>query len=259
MPRYKLTIAYDGTDFHGWQMQHDAVKGELRTVQLVLQETARHVCRENVRVVGASRTDSGVHAEGQVAAFTIERDWELPRLAAALNSRLPDDLQVRAIELVDERFSPISDAVSKGYRYAIAHSRRDGLLPPLFDRHFSYWTPYPLDVDAMHAAAQHLVGEHDFASFTRVNHGRESTVRTVHACTVTAEHDHRCRIEISGSGFLYNMVRIVAGTLVDVGRGRHAPDHVRTILDARSRAAAGSTLPPEGLCLMWIEYPGSTP
>ncbi len=253
--RYKLTIAYDGTNFCGWQRQRPPGKEELRTVQLALQIAVRDTVREEVRVVGASRTDSGVHAEGQVASFDCAKDWELDKLGRALNARLPEDVQVTRVERVTDAFSPISDPISKGYRYVIAHSRRDGVLPPLFDRHFASWTPYALDVDAMQAAAQHLIGEHDFASFTRLHHGRESTVRTVHACDVRAVTPHRCEIEVSGSGFLYNMVRIIAGTLLEVGRGKFAPDDLPDILAALDRAAAGPTMPPEGLCLMWIRYP----
>jgi tRNA pseudouridine38-40 synthase len=254
MPRFKLTIAYDGTDFHGWQKQHPPEKEPLRTAQGVLEQAVREVVREEVFVQGASRTDAGVHARGQIAAFTSGQDIPLERLPRAINGRLPDDIQVRKAELVADDFDPISHCTSKGYRYRIAHSIGKSGLKPLFDRRVVAWSPYVLDVAAMHDAAQRLVGEHDFASFTRVAHGRESTVRTVHACDVTATSDRRLRIDISGNGFLYNMIRIIAGTLTEVGRGKIKPEAIDKILAAKDRAAAGNTMVPEGLCLMWVRY-----
>jgi len=256
MPRYMLTVAYDGTLFHGWQKQAKISDVDaLRTAQGVLEEAVQNVVREPVNVVGASRTDSGVHAEGQVAAFTTEQDIPIDRLPAAINSRLPSDIQVRRARIVPHTFSPITDAESKGYRYIIAHGCRDDHPRPLFDRHFVFWTAYDLDPQRMHEAAQHIVGEHEFTSFTRLHHGRESTVRTVFDCEVHATGDHRCEMNISGNGFLYNMVRIIAGTLVEVGRGELPPEAIADIIAARDRTAAGPTLPPEGLCLMWIRYP----
>lgn len=256
MPRYKLTVAYDGTEFHGWQKQRQGPDGPpLRTVQHVLEQAVRRLAREEVNLLGASRTDAGVHARGQVAAFTCERELPVEKVAVAVTSRLPDDLQVREARQVPLTFSPISDCTSKGYRYTVAYARGRHSPPPLFDRRYCAWTPYRLDVDRMNDAAQRLLGEHDFASFTRVNHGRDSTVRTVLDCSVNESGPLRCHIDISGTGFLYNMVRIVAGTLLEVGRGQLNPEAVPDILAARDREAAGPTMPPEGLCLMWIAYP----
>lgn len=274
MPRYKLTVAYDGTEFHGWQKQHSTspqseAVGEvpdsesppnepLRTAQGVLEDAVRHVVREPVTVLGASRTDAGVHALGQVAAFTCWTMIEPEKMQMALNSRLPGDLQVHDVEIVNEDFNPISDCTSKGYRYSMKHGCHHSVQPPLFDRHQLYWTAYDLDPVKMHEAAQYIIGEHDFLSFTRVNHGRESTVRTVFDCSVTATDAHHCHIDISGNGFLYNMVRIIAGTLREVGRGKIEPGDVPAILEARDRSQAGPTLPPEGLCLMWVKYGGDS-
>ncbi len=161
---------------------------------------------------------------------------------------------MRRTSIVDESFSPISDAVSKAYRYYIAHGNRRRRLPPLFDRRFVYSCGYALDPSRMNEATQHLIGEHDFSSFTRLNHGRESAVRTIHDCSVTAISRRRCRIDVSGNGFLYNMVRIIAGTLVDVGRGKLDPNDLPGILKAADRTRAGSTLPSEGLFLMSVTY-----
>jgi tRNA pseudouridine38-40 synthase len=256
MPRYRLTIAYDGTDFHGWQKQDPPGAEPLRTVQLVMERAVADVVRQEISVVGASRTDAGVHALGQVVAFSCDKDFEPAKLAAALNARLPDDAQVRDADVAADDFSPISEAIAKGYRYRIAWGRgKPGDLPrPLFARATTYWTPYELDPVRMNEAARRLIGEHDFASFTRKNHDRESTVRTVHDCQVTATGMRRLRVDVSGDGFLYNMVRIIAGTLVEIGRGRIEPSAVGDILAAADRAAAGPTLPPEGLCLMWVKY-----
>ncbi len=258
MPRYRLTVAYDGTHFHGWQKQRgDEGEEDLRTAQGVLEEAVRKAVREPVNVVGASRTDAGVHAVGQVAAFTCDSDLAVERLLPAINSRLPDDIQVRAAAIADAAFSPISDAIAKGYRYRIAWGRTGpgGRPRPLFGRYTTFWTPFHLDPVRMNEAARRLLGEHDFASFTRANPKRESTVRTIHDCLVTADRSRRLRIDVAGNGFLYNMVRVIAGTLLEIGRGRIEPDAMDGILAAADRSCAGPTLPPEGLCLMWIKYP----
>lgn len=254
MPRYKLTIAYDGTAFHGWQKQHPPDAEPLRTVQGSIEEAITDVLRHKVHVLGASRTDSGVHARGQVAAFNWEEILEPRWLIEAITTRLPADVQVLEAEVVPDSFDPIQDCTSKGYRYQLAWARRLATTRPLFDRHYTAWTHFKLDIDQMQAAAAHFVGEHDFASLTRLNHGRESTIRTIHECTVTAIEEERLRIDVSGDGFLYNMVRILAGTLIEVGRGRITADAVPALLAARDRAHGAKTMPPEGLCLMWIQY-----
>ncbi|MHC4991583.1 MAG: tRNA pseudouridine(38-40) synthase TruA [Planctomycetota bacterium] len=231
MPRYKLTVAYDGTCFHGWQKQKPTAPGgqPLRTVQGVLEEAVRAVVREPVLVVGASRTDSGVHARGQVAAFSSVAEVPLDRLPAAINARLPDDVQVRGVRTVSDEFDPITDCVAKGYRYRLAHDCALRRRRPLFGRHFVAWTSYHLDPDAMDRAARHLEGEHDFASFTRLHHGRESTVRTVDECRVQATGPGRCTLQISGNGFLYNMIarRGCASCGSDIRRDEHEPRAVR--------------------------------
>jgi len=287
-----LTIAYDGSAFHGWQKQHplaadhpDLAREEpaeehlrstdddriaLRTVQEVVEQAVRRVCRERVILTGASRTDAGVHAAGQVAAFTSTPDeatgvgWPadrgLDRLVRAVNGSLPPDVLIREAQIVDDAFDPIADAVEKEYAYTIAC----GEPRPVFDRAFCYWTWHALDAARMNEAAAHLVGEHDFAAFAQINHGRRTTVRTVFRCSVEeTTHtpmpglaaERRLVIRISGSGFLYNMVRIIAGTLFEVGRGKIEPAAVADILASTDRTRAGPTLPPEGLRLEWIRYP----
>ena len=296
MPRYKLTIAYDGTDFHGWQKQEldpqsPAIppkgpmvvregKAILRTAQEVVEQAVRKVIREPVQVLGASRTDSGVHAWSQVAAFTSKPrpeagvGWPADRgcdtLRRAVNSRLPEDVLIREVEVVDESFNPIGDCESKGYSYTY----HVGDTRALWDRRMVFHTWHELQVERMSRAASMLVGTHDFAAFAALNHGRQTTVRTIHACQVqevnhggTEARRHelggettdgrRIRLEISGDGFLYNMVRIIGGTLHEVGRGKIEPETIPKILASGDRRQAGPTLPPEGLCLEWIRYPGT--
>lgn len=254
MPRYKLTIAYDGTDFHGWQRQEPGDAPPLRTVQGVLQEAVTGVLRQPVDVVGASRTDSGVHAVGQVAAFTADVRIPLERLAQAITARLPRDVQVLRAERTHDRFNPIGDARSKCYRYTIEHSSHPHHPRPLFDRNLVWATPYALDLGRMQEAARRLVGTHDCASFAQVDHGRSTTVRTILDCIARSPSPRRVEIEVTATGFLYNMVRILAGTLVEVGRGRIGAEDIPAIIAARDRTRAGPTLPPQGLCLRWIWY-----
>lgn len=258
MPRYRLTIAYDGTDFHGWQRQEPKDAPALRTVQGVVEAAVAELIGVRVDVVGASRTDSGVHAIGQVAAFTADVRVPVARLAQAITARLPRDVQVISAEETHRSFSPIGGAKSKCYRYTIEHTSHPHHPRPLFDRNFVFATPYVLDASAMQKAAAGMIGTYDCASFAQIDHGRTTTVRTVHDCVVRtprgSDGARRVEIEISASGFLYNMVRIMAGTLLEVGRGRIAAESMQSVKDACDRRRAGPTLPPQGLCLRWIWY-----
>jgi len=242
LKRIALGLHYEGTPWQGWQTQPHR-----QTVQDTLEAALEKFCQTPLPTTCAGRTDAGVHATGQVAAFTSDTRVPVEKLPLAINARLPADVRVRAAQLADVRFDPISDCVSKCYRYTIRHSDR-GL--------WSTW--HRLDPDAMRAAAGALVGTHDFAAFAQVNHGRETTVRTVYGCTVTAPAPDRVVIEVAGNGFLYNMVRIIAGTLVEAGRGRMEPAAMADVIAARDRTAAGPTLPPQGLCLRWIWYGAGT-
>ncbi|MSR40419.1 MAG: tRNA pseudouridine(38-40) synthase TruA [Phycisphaerales bacterium] len=255
MPRVKLTVAYDGTEFHGWQRQEPPDAPALRTVQGVLQDVVATFVRDRVVLMGASRTDSGVHAIGQVAAFTAEH-FRVPveRIPIALNARLPRDVQVLDASFVAHNFNPIGDAKSKCYRYVIEHLGPPHNPAPLFDRDFVFNTPHELSLERMRQAASQLVGTHDFEAFAQISHGRENTVRTIYACNVRMLAERRFAIEVSGSGFLYNMVRILAGTLLDVGRGKIDANSIGAIIASKDRRQAGTTLPPHGLCLRWIHY-----
>jgi tRNA pseudouridine38-40 synthase len=254
MPRFAVRVAYDGTDFHGWQRQEPPNGEPLRTVQGVLDRALTEVLQSRVACQGASRTDAGVHAEGQVAAFTADCRIPIDRIPAALNARLDEDVRITAAWMVPDDFDPVSDALAKGYRYEIAPAPPFTARLP-FDRRMVFRTAHGLAVDPMRQAAAALVGTHDFSAFAHAQHGRESPVRTVFSCDVGVLPDDRIVIDVSGNGFLYNMVRIIAGTLVEAGRGRVPPASVPDILTSRDRSRAGPTLPAQGLRLRWIHYP----
>lgn len=249
LKRYKLLIAYDGSGFHGWQKQEPPDAPALRTVQGVVYDTLVRVLKQPIKLIGASRTDAGVHARGQVAHFDAESPVPLERMALAINSRLPDDVEVRNVQIVDPYFDSIKDAVTKQYTYTIHNADHR----PLELRHTVYHCWYELDIDRMNDAASRLVGEHDFEGFCAAGHGRESTVRAVHRCEVRRDGE-RVIITVEGGGFLWNMVRIIAGTLVDVGRGLYEPERIDEIFETTDRQKAGPTLPPQALCLEWIRH-----
>ncbi len=253
--RYKLTLAYDGSAFHGWQKQRPVPTAEdpsptpVRTVGGVVEDALQRLLRHGVRLVGASRTDAGVHAQGQVAHFDSDTAIPLDRFPHAINSRLPDDVEVVRVEPVAAEFDAISDAVRKQYRYRVFHTPRR----PLHRRNFVWHCWTDLNLAAMSDAAGRLIGTHDFAGFAAAGHGRSSTVRTIFRCEV--EHQSpEVVIVVEGSGFLYNMVRIIAGTLIEVGRGRFDSDVVERVIRTGERREAGPTLPAQGLSLEWIEY-----
>jgi tRNA pseudouridine38-40 synthase len=251
LKRYKLTLAYDGSDFHGWQIQKPPAPEEnpVRTVAGVVQSALNYALQQPVKLVGASRTDAGVHARGQVAHFDAATRIPLDRLAAAINSRLPQDIEVMQAERVDPTFNAIRDAKNKQYRYRLFNGEHRLLEL----RHVVWHCWYELDVDRMNQAAQRLIGAHDFAGFAAIDHNRTTTVRSIFTCRVDREGP-QIHIVVQGDGFLYNMVRIIAGTLVEVGRGRLDPHGIDRVLETRDRRLAGPTLPPNGLCLDWVRY-----
>jgi tRNA pseudouridine38-40 synthase len=256
--RLKLTVAYRGTRYHGWQSQPmiDTWKGEtpppgegIPTIQEQLLKAVTAVVRHPVQIVGSSRTDSGVHAKGQVAHFdTDQTQIPLEGMRRGINSQLPGDILVRRVEPVHEYFDAIRSTTRKRYQYCIWNATDR----PVFFNDLAWHRWHKLDRDAMAAAAAKLVGEHDFASFCRPGHGRESTVRTVFACDVSVRAP-RLVIGVEGSGFLWNMVRIIVGTLVQVGVGRYTPEDIPAMLAAKDRNAGGPTAPPHGLYLQWIK------
>jgi tRNA pseudouridine38-40 synthase len=241
----KLTIAYEGAAYKGWQIQRAGVP----TVQETLQRAIQQIVRQPVWVIGAGRTDSGVHALGQVAHCHTSSRLPAAKLLRAFNAVLPDDIVVRQVEDVPLDFHARHQARGKLYRYRI----QTGRTPDLFERRSSWFVARSLDVEAMQDAGDYLVGRHDFASFERESRPDRSSVRTIFRVEV-ARQGHIIRCDVEGDGFLYNMVRAIAGTLVDVGTGKRFPLQVREILEARDRRAAGPTAPPHGLFLCWVKY-----
>lgn len=243
--RIKLTIAYDGTNYCGWQVQPNGI-----TVEEVINKALCKLTGEDIAVIGASRTDSGVHALGNVAVFDSATSIPPERIAMALNQRLPDDIVIVKSEEVAPDFHPRYCDCEKTYEYHIINTR----TPIPTKRLTNYFVSYDLDVERMQQAADYLVGEHDFVSFCNVRTQVEDTVRTVTELEVLREGEE-ITIRISGNGFLYNMVRIIVGTLVRVGRGFYTPEKVKEILEAKDRKTAGVTAPAHGLMLVEIRYP----
>lgn len=242
-----LWVAYDGTDFHGWQQQDGQ-----RTVQAELQAVAQSVVRHPVTISGSGRTDAGVHARGHVDAFFTSSDLACDRLRRAMQSRLPEDVTVIDACEVPPDFHPGFAARSKLYRYRILPADRK---PAGRDhRRFVHLVWHPIDADRMAEGARRFVGTHDFTSMTPQSTVRRTMVRTIFRCEVE-RHREEIRIDVEGDGFLYRQVRTMVGTLLDVARGRWTPDDVTAILEGRDRRLAGPTAPPQGLCLMWVRYP----
>ena len=244
MKRIKLTIAYDGTNYCGWQIQPNGL-----TIEEVINRTLSKLTGEDIQVIGASRTDSGVHAMGNVAVFDTETTIPAEKIAMALNQRLPEDIVIVKSEEVASDFHPRYCDCSKTYEYHIINTR----IPVPTKRLTNYFVSYNLNIEDMRKAASYLVGEHDFVSFCNVRTDVENTVRTITELDILTNGDE-ITIRITGDGFLYNMVRIIVGTLIRVGRGFYEPEKVKEILEARDRKAAGVTAPPQGLMLMKIEY-----
>lgn len=244
MRRVMLTVAYDGTNYHGWQVQPN---GE--TIEGILNRCLSELLGEDVAVTGASRTDSGVHALGNVAVFDTDSPIPADKISYALNRRLPEDIKVQKSEEVDRAFHPRHTASRKTYEYRIYCAP----FPMPVRRLYAHFTYVPMDVALMQSAASYLVGTHDFKSFCSTEAQVETTVRQIDSLDVMTE-GKEIVIRVSGRGFLYNMVRIIAGTLMEVGRGHMAPEEVKRILAAKDRQAAGPTAPACGLTLMKILY-----
>ncbi len=246
MKRVKLTVAYDGTRYCGWQVQPNGL-----SVQEVLNRHLREFLKEPVSTIGASRTDAGVHALGNVAVFDTESQIPGDKFSYALNSRLPEDIRIQHSCEVPPDFHPRFQRTVKTYEYKILNRR----FPDPTKRLYTCFYYYPLHVEWMQQGAAYLVGEHDFKSFSTFKPEVESTIRRIHYVTVERSADDVITIRIEGDGFLYHMVRIIAGTLMRVGGGYYPPEHVKEILEAKDRNLAGETARPEGLTLVNIRYP----
>lgn len=244
MKRVKLVIAYDGTNYHGWQVQDNGI-----TIEEVLNRTISELVQEDIKVIGASRTDAGVHACGNVAVFDTESRIPGDKFSFALNQRLPEDIRIQESCEVDADFHPRYADTVKTYEYNILNRRFE--LPS--KRLYAAFCYYPMDIERMNQAAAYLVGEHDFKSFCSAGAQVQTTVRMIYAVNVTKDDD-MVHIRITGNGFLYNMVRIIAGTLMQVGTGLMEPEQVKEILEARDRSKAGPTAVAKGLTLVEIRY-----
>lgn len=244
----KLTVAYDGTNYHGFQ---DQARADRPTVQRELETAWERLVGEHVKVIGAGRTDAGVHAEGQVVNFrTNSLAIPAERVPYAMNSVLPPDVRVIDCAEVDLEFHARFCAAAKQYVYRIDNRP----VPSPLVRHFTHFVARPLDIEAMNEAARHLVGRHDFRAFAGAGHASRTTVRTLTRCDVSCEGG-LVLITVEADAFLYHMVRTIAGTLVMVGAGEREPGWVKTVLESRDRKQAGPTLPGKGLTLMWVAYP----
>ena len=246
MKRVKLTVAYDGTNYCGWQVQPNGL-----AVQEVLNRCLSEFLGTETEVIGASRTDAGVHALGNIAVFDTEARMPAEKFSYALNTRLPQDIRIQDSCQVPEDFHPRFQETIKTDEYKIYNRQ----FPDPTKRLYTYFYYYPLDVQKMRQGAGYLIGEHDFKSFSTYKPEVENTVRTIYELNIHRSEDNVITIRIRGNGFLYNMVRIIAGTLIRVGGGYYPPEHVKEILEGKNRELAGETARPEGLTLVEIRYP----
>lgn len=244
MKRVKLIISYDGTNYSGWQIQNNAI-----TIQSKIEDACKNLFSQEIKIVGASRTDAGVHALGQVAVFDIDTTIPSDRISYALNNSLPEDIVIQESVEVHKEFHPRYEAIKKTYEYNIVN--RQFMLPQ--HRLYSWFVKKELNVDKMKEACKYFIGEHDFKSFCSVNTQVRSTIRTIYNLEIVKNNPY-ITIRIEGNGFLYNMVRIITGTLVDVGKGRIEPNLIERIIKDKDRSKAGITAPANGLILTKIEY-----
>ena len=245
MKRIKLVAAYDGTNYHGSQIQNNG-----KTIEGVLKTELSSLLQENINLIGASRTDAGVHARGNVYVFDTESHIPPEKFTYALNARLPEDIRIQESCEVPQDFHPRHQDTVKTYEYRILNRK----LPLPEYRLYAHFTYETLDIEKMKEACQYFVGEHDFASFCAAGSQVESTVRTIYALHVEKAGE-LLTISVTGNGFLYNMVRIIAGTLLKVGSGAIAPEEISGIIEGKDRALAGPTAPAKGLTLVEIRYP----
>ncbi|SHN83833.1 tRNA pseudouridine(38-40) synthase TruA [Desulfitobacterium chlororespirans] len=245
MRNFKMTISYDGSRYKGWQKQKET---DL-TIQGKLEAVLSKMTGEDILVVGCGRTDSGVHAENYIANFHTKCTWSNDAILYYLYEFLPEDIVVKSIELVNERFHARYNVKSKTYVYKINTNKYRNV----FERKYSYHIPEPLDLIEMRKGAQSLIGTHDFQGFTNMKPSNKSTVRTIHAINIVENGDY-LDIEVNGDGFLWNMVRIIVGTLLEVGRGKLNSSEVEKILQEKKRWEAGPLAQAKGLFLREVQY-----
>lgn len=244
MKNIKLMLQYDGTEYHGWQIQKNAV-----TIQQIVKESLEKITKEKINLIGCGRTDTGVHAQGYVCSFKTSSSVPSNKLPYALNSILPDDIVCYSGEDVDDGFHAKNSAVGKRYIYRIYCDE----FPDAFYGRYSWHYKYPLDIEKMKKAAKAFVGEHDFIGFASSGFTVKTTVRTIYSLDVYKD-GKTIVIDVKGNGFLYNMVRIIAGTLVFAGGGKINWEDMADIIMSKDRNRAGITAPPQGLCLKEVYY-----
>jgi tRNA pseudouridine38-40 synthase len=245
MRNIKLTIEYDGKDFNGWQKQTSKLN-----IQGTIEQAIKIITGEDVDLMASGRTDSGVHALGQVANFKTNSNIPIEKLAIAINSNLKKSIRIIKAEEVDEKFHSRLTCKRKTYRYVINNSE----IPSAIYRNLETHIPQKLNIEKMKEAVKYFEGEHDFKSFKASGTSSKSSVRTIYKAEVIEMPNNRIYIELTGNGFLYNMVRIIAGTLVDVGIEKINPEDIKKIIEAKDRNNAGKTLQPQGLFLVNVEY-----
>lgn len=244
MRNIRLTIEYDGRDFNGWQKQPTKLN-----IQGEIERAIEMITGEQVDLTASGRTDAGVHSLGQIANFKTESTLPIDKFAIAINSKLKKSIRILKAEEVDERFHSRYNCKQKTYRYIINNSEHGSAIY----RNLEYYVPVKLNVKEMKKAIKHFEGEHDFKGFKASGTSSKSSVRTIYKTDIKTEND-RIIIELTGNGFLYNMVRIIAGTLVDVGLGKIKAEDIPEIIKSGDRQKAGKTLPPQGLYLVKVEY-----
>ena len=245
MKNYKLTIEYDGTAYHGWQIQAKDV-----TIQETIETALSTMTREKIRLSGSGRTDAGVHALGQTANFKTASNISADAFFAGLNSLLPDDIVITACEVVDDDFHARFNARHKTYQYRIYNRP----VPIAVGRRYAWHIRKKLDISAMRQAAGHIIGTHDFKSFEGTGSPRDHTIRTVMSAGIAEKKNGYLFFEITANGFLRYMVRNLVGTLADVGLLKISPNAFKDILEAKNRDLAGATAPPQGLFLVNVSY-----
>jgi len=244
MRNIKLTIEYDGKDFNGWQKQPNKLN-----IQGEIERAIEYITGEKVDLIASGRTDAGVHAIAQVANFKTESNIPLEKIPIALNTKLKRSIRIIKAEEVEERFHSRLNCKKKTYRYVINNSLEGTAIYRNLETHI----PQKLDVEAMKKAIKYFEGEHDFKAFKASGTSSKSSVRTIYETKIYKDNE-KIYIELTGNGFLYNMVRIIAGTLLDVGIGKIQPEEISSIIEAKERTKAGKTLPAHGLCLMEVTY-----
>ncbi|MGD0336519.1 MAG: tRNA pseudouridine(38-40) synthase TruA [Candidatus Omnitrophota bacterium] len=246
MRNLRLEIEYDGTNYCGWQVQNNSRK---KSIQGTIEKSLRKILREKIRLIVSGRTDAGVHALAQVANFRTHSEIASGQLQRALNGNLPADIRIRKIKEVDPDFHSRFQAKSKTYRYSILNQP----YSPVFLRHTAYLYSYPLDIGLMRKEARILLGRHDFRSFQAADKKERSSVRSIKSIRV-GKKGQLIYFDMEADGFLYNMVRNIAGTLIEIGRGRFPSGYMKKVLSQKDRRLAGQTAPAKGLCLIKVKF-----